>query len=732
MQLRLVFLAAAVAMQSFAEQPAVYFDGSRKTFDEACLVETLQGLANRKGPNLLVNFPAWDTKIHDGQWVDIYKKHNGIEFRDDIQFIDELLTEFTDYYDGFVVFDSAVDATRYMAITLSGLENLLPVSEGMLEGYSAQFRTKQVWRGIDFSRASLAEVGSAWNAGYRKTEWEQETELLPGKGLAVKNRLSIGNSMPDGTTRGKGVLAYGPVLLDLSAAPVLVAEVPFLENGASFYVQLVTEDGVYTSPVQKQAGCLKWDIAKATKLSGKILFQQIRLIAVGHQSNTCWRAIHFADSDGNIVPTVSPEKTMTELFNKPVKHDFRGRFDDSIEAYQWALKNILPTCNRKFAHTIDGVVDGKTIGSGPWMSFDFAVMNRGFVFNLTFNGDDGPVAFGHHYLPDAKQARMYRKILKGLEQPAFITGYGDSENDWFPLMSEYGHSYLVPQYRNASFHAAVPATGALRQKIHYTPETVELEKDKYYVCFISSDGDTFKGLATQLYQSWNTDKRRGDVPFTFAVPNWMGTYFPAMLEYYYKTATPNDHFAGCGVWSLNTDSPAAKTRLYEWIRKGMEAADFDTLINVTIDPRSVDEFERFADVTDAMGVAQIVWSGIPWGAQELLRNGTMLITNPDWLGYCYRATDNGKWEAPLLGKIYHDKPKWEKAKRAIVDHIEKVAAQHEPPFTILVFPSVHNGDVQYSICAEIADALDKDQFKITRFDEACAAMKKYYEGNHRR
>lgn len=337
------------------------------------------------------------------------------------------------------------------------------------------------------------------------------------------------------------------------------------------------------------------------------------------------------------------------------------------------------------------------------------------------------MAFGRSYSSDKGQARLYRKILTALESPALITGYGDNENDWFPLINEYGHAFLVPQYRNTSFHAAVPATGQLQQHRRHEPEEVDAG-NKYYVCFVLSDGDTLKGPATQIYQSWNTDPRRGDVPVTFAVPNWMGTYFPAMLEYYYATATPNDHFSGSGVWMLNTVDSLRKERLYARIREGMAAADFDTLINVTIEPVADAEFRKLAAATDALGIAQIIWSGSPWGAQEKFDNGTVFVTNPEWLGYCHRATDHGRWEAPLLHTIYHDRERWDHAKHAIVRHIEQVAAMQDPPFIILVFPSVHHGDMQYSILADIADALNKELFSVVRFDEACAAIRKYYEG----
>ena len=50
---------------------------------------------------------------------------------------------------------------------------------------------------------------------------------------------------------------------------------------------------------------------------------------------------------------------------------------------------------------------------------------------------------------------------------SLITGYGDSENDWFPLMNSYGHRYNANQYNNMSFHAAVPPRKPyLRQKKH--------------------------------------------------------------------------------------------------------------------------------------------------------------------------------------------------------------------------------------------------------------------------
>ena len=160
----------------------------------------------------------------------------------------------------------------------------------------------------------------------------------------------------------------------------------------------------------------------------------------------------------------------------------------------------------------------------------------------------------------------------------------------------------------------------------------------------------------------------------------------------------------------------------------MRIADFDTVCNVAIEPVDNQRYELFNEMLDPLGISQIIWwKSTGYGMQHYLSDGSPLITNPEWLGYCKRATLEGRWEATPLDTAYKDKKLWKEAVQKLVDYCELSASKHEPPFVITVFPSLHHHYTQYSICSDIAKALDKDKFKVVRFDEALAIMNKYQQ-----
>lgn len=704
------------------EPQAVYYDAAdvHDTVDvhweQRCLLETLQGIVNRQGPRLFLNSPAWDMPW-DNQWVDIYAQRNGLKFQKDIFDIPSLIQHFKNDVNGFIVYDSKVDGSRYTAMTLAAIENLLPISPGLLDGYLGSL--DGFWTGVDFTKINVYQLLSAWGEGLPQSSWQKDFQLAEGIGVVGKSMMLAGRKPVDSAT-----LEYGPFFLNLSSQPFMEVAVGDLEGG-TWQVQLLLEDKTVTFDGGTEK-VKRWNIAAETKLRGKMIVRAIRLTVSGKGAQVTWKSVRFADDKGNLIPLKSP-RSLTEQTSLEIKHDLRGKFKDTLSAYQWGLENLMPRCDNGFAHTVDGVVDGRIIGSGPWRSCDFAVMKKGFIFNLSFNEKD-TAAFGYTYKGEPNQARMYRTILSSLKQPAFITGYGDCENDWFPLMNEYGHAYLVPQYCNTSFHSAVkPIKKMLKQKKHYTVNDVNVDPNKYYVCFISSDGDTLKGPISQHYQSWNMDKKRGSIPFTFAMPMSMGRYFPAMLEYYYDTATENDYFTGCAVWKLNSSDKAA-LGLYARLAEDMKLSDYDTINNVSIEPVEPNKYELFNNILHPLGVSQVVWwKSSVFGAVDYTADGTPVITNPEWLGYCQRATDEGKWEATPLDVAYKDKEVWRQTVKKLVDYCELSASKHKPPFVIIIFPSLHHHFTQYSICSDIAQALNKDKFKVVRFDEAAAIMKKYHQ-----
>ena len=121
-----------------ATAPVYYYDFTGKDsnlgdpvklkayYDEIVALTALQGLVNRDAPNLFVRHLAetddfwWEQMTKPGDWL------QGREIKM-VTSLDELLTTFPKSYKGMVVWDETVPATSNVALSLAGVEDLLPV-----------------------------------------------------------------------------------------------------------------------------------------------------------------------------------------------------------------------------------------------------------------------------------------------------------------------------------------------------------------------------------------------------------------------------------------------------------------------------------------------------------------------------------------------------------------------------------------------------------------------------
>jgi len=104
------------------------------TRPERVMVETLQGIVNRKGPRLFLL-----TIEEDRKWQEIYQEKYGFSFTP-VENLAKLIEAFRDDISGLVLYDLNLDAEQWVAVTLAGIENLLPVTESILSGKSPGLR----------------------------------------------------------------------------------------------------------------------------------------------------------------------------------------------------------------------------------------------------------------------------------------------------------------------------------------------------------------------------------------------------------------------------------------------------------------------------------------------------------------------------------------------------------------------------------------------------------------
>jgi hypothetical protein len=213
---------------------------------------------------------------------------------------------------------------------------------------------------------------------------------------------------------------------------------------------------------------------------------------------------------------------------KPVE-DFRGKFagQNDAQIYEWAYKKYWPRCNKEFIIWLGGE-HGKIMKPGV---ADWGICKGAFFNDLSCRRTD------------TVEYNLASRLLSEMKPMSMVMGWHsyakDLEREYVRLTSSHGHRveglHTLP---NLSFSAQVPASPGFvyRNNHHLKPGENPVPSKKVYVTCIQTDGI---GLGAWLKPG------RGDIPYAWEVLmnyTWMA---PAMAEYFYTMATPNDYFIGC-------------------------------------------------------------------------------------------------------------------------------------------------------------------------------------------
>ncbi len=213
---------------------------------------------------------------------------------------------------------------------------------------------------------------------------------------------------------------------------------------------------------------------------------------------------------------------------KPVA-DFRGKFTGQNDAqiYKWAYDQYWSRCSKDFVVWMGG--ERGTIMK-PGVA-DFGIAKQAFFNDLSCRKTD------------TVEYQLARKILSEMKPMSMVMGWHsyakDLEREYVTLTSNFGLRveglHTLP---NASFSSLIPISHGFKFKNNHSlvsGKTYKPEK-KVYISCVQTDGI---GLG-----AWN-EPGRGEMPVAWEVLMnyvWMA---PAMAEYFYTVATPNDYFIGC-------------------------------------------------------------------------------------------------------------------------------------------------------------------------------------------
>jgi len=360
-------------------------------------------------------------------------------------------------------------------------------------------------------------------------------------------------------------------------------------------------------------------------------------------------------------------------WNLPVLEDLRGRFDGAgsgskkNDAYRWAVKEYLAKglCSPHLLCLFEDSFQVRDTGAvGYVVTRDWAVAHRAFVFDLSPWGDEKPKDDPEQ--PLGTDLATYKMILEETlrqsagQQMTELTGFFSfwkySNVPGFasahePVPTEWETVYLISPYNcyqntissdcyNQSFHAHAPVS-PLKQRRPAPRATLE---SKAYVCILMADYDSATPLYDFMPKHWN-DPGRGKIPLAWGInPNLLETY-PDVIEFFYRTATPNDFFtsdaSAAGYMNPNRVKPEYLPLFVRHNKTFFERADM-TIAPMVLDwdqPTDAvkDAFTQFAPDGYATIVMDLhntggttpqphVWKGMP--VTELI-NDTCNFANPN-------------------------------------------------------------------------------------------------------
>ncbi len=412
-------------------------------------------------------------------------------------------------------------------------------------------------------------------------------------------------------------------------------------------------------------------------VSGLVIYNPDKLPA------STWIAMTIAGIENRLPVTPAVLTAIPQLKSWwPDTLDLRSSLTEKLSAYQWAIDQYLPQTSESVAYVIGHDFEGGD--PGDFMAVDYAVASRAFVFDLSVDRDS--------YASDAGLADV---IMQHLQPPAAVWGFY-SEYIWVDYTSSHGdYAVLGAMASNMSFHRGIaPAsTWPLQQTSRSDLLGLALDPNTYYLATVFTDGDIPQRL-TRFFEAGNWfDPARGQVPMNWSIDPALAQEFPALFEYFYSTATPNDYFIA-GPSGAGYTHPSVMPNQAEYAALVAQCnALTDTDIAVMLD------FDLSAAVWDpflAISGTQAAVQGIV-DIQDLFFRGDHVPFFPMTFAWCW-------WDAQASPD------------QISADIVARMTQGPPPNFAIL-----YDGQAQKpTIAKQVMDMLAPQGYQLLRLDEMSA------------
>ena len=377
-------------------------------------------------------------------------------------------------------------------------------------------------------------------------------------------------------------------------------------------------------------------------------------------------------------------------------NDYDPNSDRRIEAHKWAIKNLLPECDRSAALSRDKTY--KQDAHDILIDCDLAIQNRWIIFDLSYMSEETRLGKGDKPDPvwgfEPPDKPLLIEIIKSLEQPfPPVYGWGRPyESALIRRLAINSAVKICTGNGNASFFRSMPVqTKSFKQ---VAPQTGDLPlENKIYVAFASNEGDTLKFLSSLANGGTWLQPQRGTIPINWGMDPLLYEKFPGLVSHYYNTATPNDYFfsapSGWGYLAPMMLSQKQIPIYGSLVKKGGELADLHYIDVWWMGGlRNRGLFFPFLSAMGMRGLTQ--WSDRQ--EVEYAPDGTPIIHS----------------------NLYYARFRPE----VLAAKIRTVGDQMGAPWFVFVY----GGSPKYF--SEIAKNLPQDRFKVVKLDEFFEAARK--------
>lgn len=497
-------------------------------FWERLMFTSLQGIANRQEPHIFLIFN--DT---DYLWIEYYQKEYGLEYEmlDDPY---ELFDGRTQPFDGYIICDPEVPDTANLAATYASIEDLLPVTEVILEKHKLpDLKVKRDLRGHFWGMSKSEIYQWAFN-----NLWDNCNRDIVAC-LVVPDNLSIDIS--------EYTADMNTIFLKFEDSK------PEDGSGAKF-------DGL--------------EIVK----NGKTIIE----IVAGKQDEK----EYLVDADGSWL-----ERDVQDELRERLVYADGDRVADCKQYWIYKIKGVQGAERLRMRIQNEYLVSISKDRYGPYKEIarnttwglwrsnrirDYVIAHRGFFFDLSSDPEE------------AEEYALKGRILEAMEPQGYVLGWSTDrcgEGLHVKQSSEHGKLVICSlDSPNFSLHQHIKAKEPFQQPGKVTPDKINVKQDKIYVCYVLSDGDALHWISRFQGKQWLMDER-GDCPFGWEVQPLLYDLGSGMLEYYFKTATENDCLvasaSGIGYTYPDVMPPQTLREHLKATKPYLSKADLTTMIVLT-------------------------------------------------------------------------------------------------------------------------------------------------------